>query len=294
MVVAAVGAAILFVVAMLARRLKSRRGVRIVASDGGPTILPTAKLSDRSSELGPSSMRTLNVAGERRRFLVRAPRETSAAPLPLVLVFHGDGWTAPRFHEAFSFERASGSGAVLVYPEGIGETWRLGDVTPNPDVLFVEAMLAEGTLPRFDRSRVFLVGYSSGGFFANVFACQRSTTIRAISSSAGGAPYDQEETWPNRFPKCPRQAPVATLVLHGEHDFSVGLDSGAFTATYWGYVNGCDPVEREGTGYPECLAHRGCLPGKSVVFCSIPALGHWMWSSAAEASWAFFSNLHAP
>ena len=46
----------------------------------------------------------------------------------------------------------------------------------------------------------------------------------------------------------------------------------------------------ETTGYPQCRAYRGCPAGKGVAFCSLPSLGHWVWDSAAEASWTFFQT----
>jgi polyhydroxybutyrate depolymerase len=141
-----------------------------------------------------------------------------------------------------------------------------------------------------DSQRRFATGYSSGGFFANVLACQRHALLRAISSSAGGAPYKQALVWANGFPKCPDQGPVAMLALHGESDFGVTLSSGRFSAEYWAYVNDCRADEVEATFYKECRAYRGCKPGKAVAFCQIPGLGHWVWKQAAEASWTFFNT----
>ena len=139
-----------------------------------------------------------------------------------------------------------------------------------------------------DRSRLFATGYSSGGFLANVIACQRSGLLRAIASNAGGAPYKQAQTWPNGYAKCPDQAPIAMLALHGEDDYGVTLSSGRFSAEYWAYVNGCKTDAMETTGYRECQVYRGCPSGKAVGFCPIPGLGHWVWDHAAAATWSFF------
>lgn len=210
---------------------------------------------------------------------------------PLVLVFHGDGGDAKGFHAAWPFERASGGEAYLAYPEGLRRTWDLETTTDNPDVAFVDALVAAvAERHPIDRARLFATGYSSGGFFANVLACQRPGMLRAIASNAGGAPYRQLEKWKNGYAKCPGQRPVAMLALHGERDRGVTLDSGRFSAEYWAYVNGCNTGEMETTGYPECRAYRGCPTGKSVGFCSIPTLGHWVWDHAAEATWTFFER----
>jgi polyhydroxybutyrate depolymerase len=170
----------------------------------------------------------------------------------------------------------------------VGSETKIG----NKDILFVETLV--GSLVQkypIDLSRIFAAGYSSGGFFSNVLACHRPRLLRAISSSAGGAPYNQLAKWPNGYPRCPDQMPVAAIALHGARDHGVTLDSGRFSAEYWAYVNGCNVEEWETTGYRECRAFRGCPPGKAVAWCEIGDLGHWVWDRGAEASWTFFQRV---
>ncbi len=234
----------------------------------------------------------LETGGLERGYLLVRPRSREGHK-PVVLVFHGDGWDARRFHEAWTFENVTGGDAVLAYPDGVRHTWDLETTRDNREVLFVEAILRdiEQRGAPIDRDKIFATGYSSGGFMVNVLACHRPNLLRAIASNAGGAPYNQLETWPNGFPKCPNQAKTATLALHGERDGSVTLDSGRFSAEYWAYVNGCKADEMEPTGYPECRAYRGCAEGKPVAFCSIGPLGHWLWEEAATATWTFFQRV---
>ncbi|HVH42013.1 MAG TPA: prolyl oligopeptidase family serine peptidase [Labilithrix sp.] len=264
--------------------------MRVEKLDGESTILPRIARSPGGSTR--TTPRSIDVAGTKRGYLLVEPIELDAAKShPLVLVFHGDGGDAHGFHRAWPFERATGHHAVLAYLDGILARWDLETTKDNRDVAFVEAVVDAIAKERpIDRARVFATGYSSGGFLANVVACQRPGLLRAIASNAGGAPYNQREKWPNGSPKCPGQEPVATLALHGERDFTVTLDSGRYTAEYWAYVNGCRTDEMETTGYPECRLYRGCPTGKAVGFCSVPPLGHWVWDEAAEASWTFFER----
>jgi poly(3-hydroxybutyrate) depolymerase len=95
----------------------------------------------------------------------------------------------------------------------------------------------------------------------------------------------------NGYPKCPGQGAVAMLALHGDNDGDVTPDSGRFSAEYWAYVNGCTTDRIETTGYPECRVYQGCPAGKPVGLCTIPSLGHWVWTASAEASWTFFERL---
>ncbi|MCL2776676.1 MAG: hypothetical protein FWD73_01640 [Polyangiaceae bacterium] len=261
----------------------------VVTTEGESTILPYAGALPAAAAKA-SHLATIDVGGRTRRYLL-VDVAPSDHPLSLVLVFHGDGGDANGFHRAFPFELATGDDAVVAYPDGPYK-WDLESKAHNEDVAFVEAVIRalQARYP-IDPSRVFLTGYSSGGFFSNMFACRNSSLVRAIASNAGGAPYQQELTWPNGYTRCHGQAPVATMALHGALDFGVTIDSGRFSASYWSYVNGCQADAMETTGYKECRAMRGCPKDKPVVFCEIPTLGHWVWDRAAEASWSFFRSL---
>jgi poly(3-hydroxybutyrate) depolymerase len=269
--------------------------VKIVTLAGESAVLPARKGGPGPTEM-KSEPRTVVVDGQTRKWLLVEPRTVDPGKrYALVLVLHGDGGNARGFHNGFPFEKGSGDGAILAYLDGLRATWDLE--TPrgeNHDVMFakqvVDQMLGERAI---DRERVFAAGYSSGGFLANVIACHEPGLLRAISSSAGGAPYNQAEKWPNGYPKCPGQTPTPIIALHGERDRSVTMDSGRFSASYWAYVNGCNTSEMEPTGYRECTAYRGCNAGKPVAWCDIPGLDHWVWEHAAEASWTFFERVSA-
>jgi polyhydroxybutyrate depolymerase len=275
------------------RRKQEKRTV-VQSLDHESAVLPRWK---RATAQRPAATREsvliTTVSGTQRRYIVVDP--LSLVPgrrYPLVLLFHGDGGDATGFHKSWPFERASGDDAILVYAEGVRRTWDLETLQDNADERFVETIIGEVASSRpIDRSRIFAAGYSSGGFLANLLACRKPGMLRGIVSNAGGAPYNQREKWDNGYPKCPGQAGVAMLALHGEGDEIVTLDSGRFSAEYWAYVNGCATDQMETTGYPECRIYRGCPQGKAVGFCSIPSLGHWVWDEAAEASWTFFQRV---
>ncbi len=271
---------------------KQKAPVRVHTLEGESASLP--RVSKPRAELAATrtTTRTIDVGGKQRSWLLVEPVELEPGRrYPLVFVLHGDGGDAAGFHQAWPFERATGGGAFLAYLDGIHATWDLETTRNNRDVAFAEAVVAALEKERpIDRARLFATGYYSGGFLANVIACHRPGMLRAIASNAGGAPYNQLERWSNGYPKCPGQKPVAMLALHGERDMGVTLDSGRFSAEYWAYVNGCKADEMETTGYAECQLYRGCPSGSAVGFCSIPPLGHWVWSEAAEASWTFFER----
>lgn len=285
------GVAVLGVV-MAAGCRRDHSAPKVVPVEGESKILPRVTYANAPAGATRTSRRSVSVRGTTRTYLVVEPTEPDARKhYPLVLVLHGDGGDASGFHEGWPIEKATGKNAILAYLDGDQRTWDLETTVDNRDVAFAEAAVADVARDHdIDRSRVFAAGYSSGGFFANVLACHRPALLRAIASNAGGAPYNQLLRWPNGYPMCPGQKPVAMLALHGEHDFSVTLDSGRFSAEYWAYVNGCNDKEMESTGYKECRLYRGCPAGKAVGFCSVPSLEHWVWSDSAEAIWTFFQR----
>jgi polyhydroxybutyrate depolymerase len=286
-----VGVLLLVIVACTAGCRRKKASVRVQPITGESAVLPRI-VRPTPPESVRVSPHAVDVAGRKRTYLLvePAPLEPSRQ-YPLVFVLHGDGGDAAGFHRAWPFERATGSEAILVYLDGLLARWDLETTVDNPDVACVEAVVADVAKIRpLDRSRIYATGYSSGGFLANVVACQKPGLLRAIASNAGGAPYNQREQWPNGAPKCPGQQPTATLALHGARDFTVTLDSGRYTAEYWAYVNGCRETEMETTGYAECQLYRGCPSGKAVGFCVVDTLGHWVWDEAANASWTFFQR----
>jgi polyhydroxybutyrate depolymerase len=251
-----------------------------------PPALATVTVTNESMTSG----------GAKRTYVLVVPKTYDAArAYPLVMVFHGQPGTAVAMHQFHPFEVASQQEAVLVYPDGTNLEWNLtGPTAVNADMQFVKALVDEvASKVSIDKTRVFGDGYSNGGFMVNQLAC-RLGLFKAIASHAGGAPYEPPETGPARYPngyvKCAADVRTPAIVLHGEADGVVTPDSGEFDAMYWAYVNGCAATRSATTPSP-CTTYDGCPAGKPVVWCSIPSLGHLIWSNGAAAAWAFFSSL---
>lgn len=270
-----------------------RRGVfhrtapRVIIERTTPSeVLPVLPLPQEVSF--SMTRESIQVGAHMRQYLLVVPKPLTPG-LPLVFVAHGDGGDGPGFERASPFERASGKGAVVVYPSGLRATWDIETAADNADHALLEAIAARSVRElNVDAHRVFGTGYSSGAFLMNFMACAHPGFFRAIASNAGSAPYLRAETFPNGYTKCRGQAPLPMLALHGTSDFAVTLQSGRFSADYWAYVNGCDLHAWETTGYPECRAFQHCLNGNDVAYCEIEGLGHWVWDHHAEATWSFF------
>lgn len=72
--------------------------------------------------------------------------------------------------------------------------------------------------PAVDPRRVFVVGYSNGGFMAHRLACDVGG-IAAIASISGAGPMGDD-------PPCKPAAPVAILQVHGDADDKIRYEGG--------------------------------------------------------------------
>jgi len=157
-----------------------------------------------------STLPGLAVASERNRSLAvnGAPREYTLiapdhdnTPLPLLIVYHGGGQTAASARKYTRFdEYADREHIVVVYPQGLGNSWNDGRVTPDimeraaaatNDLEFTTQIIGQlAGEGRVDPSRVFLTGASNGGMMAMYAACKLSGRIRGIAPVVANLPVD--------------------------------------------------------------------------------------------------------
>lgn len=236
---------------------------------------------------------TMEIDGVRREYALATPAEIDPTrTYPVVLVLHGDGGTGHTMRALHTVDAVSGSDAFVAYPSGIDEHWdRSLDVATNSDMHFMQSIVdALNAKYRIDRTRVFGVGYSAGGFMVNQIAC-RTNLLRAIASHAGGAPYIPNVE--NGLPDCSPGNLVAAIVFHGLADgggYGVDVSSGVYDAEYWADRDGCTTTMSATTPTP-CETYDHCPPGKPVEVCIIPDLGHIPWKQSVTTEWAFFVDL---
>lgn len=229
-----------------------------------------------------------------RTYLLHVPLNAQpTAPLPVVVSFHGDGGSGASMRGA-GFDRVTGDAAILVYPDGKNREWDLETLpAENEDYVFFDELVAD--LARkacIDPKRIFLFGFSRGGFFANQLACHRGNLVRAIASNAGGGPYSNSRSdFDGRgiFTGCTTKPPAA-LIIHGDGDSTVPPIAGEKCLRHWRVQNGC-AIESTARQPAPCVTLNGCAEGHPVVACTIPGMGHQIWPKAAEASWSFFESL---
>jgi polyhydroxybutyrate depolymerase len=233
------------------------------AGDLGPALpAPRATPSGPSRGCGKPSpargARTLAFAGGTGEYVVSLPASYDpATPLPLLFAFHGRGrWQSDLgSSEWLGFEQELGNAAVIAYAKSPGEGWdwprELAPGLELFDALFAR-MLDDYCI---DTARVFVVGHSSGGYFASILGCRRGGELRGAVLVAAAA---EEQIG------C--AGPLAALVIHGREDTLVPPSRGWSARDYYLLSNGCGR-QSVPTAIGECVDYRGCAPDLGVTWC---------------------------
>ena len=236
-------------------------------------------------------MQHVKALGRDRTYILVVPEGYApASPYPLVFVLHGGGGNAASARTQTDLEKVAAGHAVFVYPEAVGGNWDLDAPTSsNADVaLFDAVLLAQHNALCIDSRRIFVTGFSNGGYMANQLGCKRGERIRGVITHAAGGPYEVHGSYDaSGNLVCPGKA-VASLVVHGNGDGTVPPSEGQKSVDHWSYANRC------GTGtssawLPPCVSLQGCF--QPVGVCHIPGLGHGLWPQAGKATWAFIDTL---
>ena len=205
-----------------------------------------------SATIYSNAQQTLNESmlhdGVTREYIVYVPAVyNGSSSVPLLFNFHGYGMSANNQMSYGNMRAvADTAGFILVYPQGTlfwgSPHWNVGSWTLGStadDIGFTEAMI--DTLAanyNIDLNRVYSCGYSNGGYFSFVLACQLSAEIAAIGSVGGTM---STET----YNSCNPSHPTPVVTIHGTDDATVSYSGGnpnnseslSDVNTYWANYN---------------------------------------------------------
>lgn len=154
---------------------------------------------------------TVSVDGIDRAFQLLVPAGT-AAPAPLVIVFHGFTSNAEAVREASGFDDvARAHGFAVAYPQGLGVLpgWRATAGQGDEDLRFVEALIAAAADEfDLDEQAVFVAGFSNGGAMAVRVGCELPGLVAGVGAVAAAVAE----------PACLPHQPMPLLVFHGTGD----------------------------------------------------------------------------
>lgn len=236
-----------------------------------------------------------------RQYIVHIPKAADPnAGLPIMFVYHGAGGKGADMQFATNFDAlADLQNVITVYPTGQAGNapWNVGRNVCAPgnlvdtnadDTAYFNAMLDAIERDQcLDRERVFVTGFSMGGYYSNEIGCQLGRArLRAIAPHSGGT----------HSGSCNGGA-LPVLLLHGDSDGLINYRCGTQARDYWVDRNGCSPQYDtwDFTG-GQCAFHRDCPRDAPVVLCTFHGMDHtWayppMWESSSVLIWAFFAPM---
>jgi polyhydroxybutyrate depolymerase len=243
-----------------------------------------------------------------------------ATPSALILNFHG--YTSNGMQQAGltgMSTKADAANFVVIYPNGSGSpTGFNGGACCGPaamnkvdDIAFTKAILDEAQSRLcIDAKRIFVAGFSNGGFMSHRIACELADRVAAVAPVSGVLGIAAQSCTPAR--------PIAVMDFHGTGDGTVPYQGNAQnnwpsapdTFAGWAARNRCSdatPAQTFNKGQVTCATYSQCADAVEVTLCTIANGGHaWPGSpfpilpgttqdiSATDAMWTFFEKHPLP
>jgi len=245
--------------------------------------------------------------GRTRNYKVFLPENYSnVTNLPLMVYLHAYDWTPEQ--EMINTQMnlvADTAEFIVVYPYAISLHWSNGGEDPdwpNPDiddVGFINALI--DTLNNsfsIDLERIYVCGFSAGGFMTYRLACQLSHRFAAVASVAG---LINNSVVDNCYP----DHTIPVLHVHGTSDDIVPFIGGAYNLSvdqvihYFAGLNGCVQVDTvqlpDIDQTDECtvekISYTNCNGESNIIFFKVINGGHSWPSATKDYSWAGNRNL---
>ncbi|VFQ43015.1 alpha/beta hydrolase family esterase [Desulfoluna butyratoxydans] len=248
---------------------------------------------DPGGSLGPGNWKlTLSYEGKTRPVYLHVPSGyRAAAPLPLLLSFHGHRDTPAGQAEKDGFPHlADREPFIVAYPKGSGTPgllgWNAGPACCGQaennnvdDVGFTRHLVAHlQTRCAIDADRIYAHGHANGGGMAHRLGREAPDLFAAVSVSS----------MPVLVPDITPDYPIPVIHFHGTSDNTIAYAGGTIPledAPYmgaeesfadWCNKNGCaeGAAELHFHGASWCTTTSACDDGVTVTLCTLKGGGH--------------------
>jgi poly(3-hydroxybutyrate) depolymerase len=200
---------------------------------------------------------------------------TASDKAPVIFSLHGLDIPAPAMADITGLPAvAEREHLVAIFPSGSGGTWNTGGATcglgafagnSNDDGKYMDDILAAvEKVQAIDHARIFMSGFSMGGYATHNLACARPDLARAAAAASGG-----------RTPQTCAMKPEPIIIFHGTSDGTIAYQCGVDARDAWALHNGCSTTVTTMTVMGgHCDYSQGCPSGGEVVLCSFQGMGH--------------------
>jgi polyhydroxybutyrate depolymerase len=224
----------------------------------------------------------------------------TAKKVPLLIALHG-ALSGPQNMQGLSHfeELADRYGFVVVFPGSCNDLHPWG---PVQDFTYLQALIPQLIATQnIDPSRVYVAGYSAGGYETWLTGCRLSRTVAAIAIVSGAMNG-------RLYTSCSLARPVSELLMVGTADgtrFSGipgRLPSPFQTTGRWRMLNGCAPAPVAATAPLPVVSQQvwSACTDRSAVSLVLVQGGHHIWPpygpgaptnySASLTVWSFLSS----
>lgn len=230
-----------------------------------------------------------------RRYLIHVP-PNKPQPMAAIIVLHGVGGLPEGIANSIHLDAvADREGFATIYPEGIDRKWadiRSPDRTDDrmrsaeQDMAFItaltDALVRNGTA---DPSRLYLAGFSNGGFMATTIACWSPGKFAAFATISATASMSNRAN-------CKGERPLPLIAINGTADSNIfwlhelAAPLGYFGSreffAFWAQRNGCAGAEQANVEDSDPSDHSdvtmiratNCRPGSDTELYRVEGGGH--------------------
>ncbi|MEA2697513.1 MAG: polyhydroxybutyrate depolymerase [Myxococcales bacterium] len=235
--------------------------------------------------------------GATRTYILHVPAKYDGKTrLPLVIDMHGKGDTAAHQVTWSGWrEKADAVGIVVIYPQGIGNSWNGGPpgcptlqccCQPAQDQKIDDAGFIRAVVTKtaqdgcIDLKRVYATGLSNGGIMSQWLACDAADMFAAVAPVSG----------PNMI-DCKPSRPISVVLYRGLMDSGVLYNGGASMAgghvwpsamadfAKWGDLDKCTDAPVPMPMHAVCQIRSKCAGDTEIVLCS-PNAPHNLYGTA--------------
>ena len=202
-------------------------------------------------------------------------------------------------------DKADQAGFILACPEALGDdmpTWNVGlntGMKDESDITFLTALLDKLEAKyNIDKTRVFMVGHSSGAMMAYRYAAEKSDRVAAVGVVAATVGARHEDGTMTVLP-APTH-PVSVIAFHGTKDplmpysmadnwvYNNNFVPGNVSLQYWARCDGCDLTPKRTISADRRVVeddYTGGKDGSEAVLYTIIEGDHWWPGDKMDAAY---------